>query len=481
MTADSDVMDINARPTLSLRDRCRDLFGSAAYARATDILIALAAAALPWSTTALAVFMLLWLAAVIPTIDWEQFVLDLATPPVALAVGLVVLALIGLSWSDAGWAERLHGLKPLSKLLLLPFLLAYFQRSQHGRWVFMAFLVSCTLLMVLSWIGLARPEFKLTHTASVGVPVKNYLDQSQEFTLCAFALALPALTALRARKWTAAAGYLALILLFIANMVYVVSARTALVYMPVLLILFASLHLGRRSTRALFAGVALASLLIWTTSPYLRQRVADVTVEYRAQDTSGIASTAQRLTYWQKSLKFIATAPLLGHGTGSIKQLFTLDAVGRSGLQAEVINNPHNQTLNVAVQWGLLGVFLLYAMWISHLRLFNGRDLVAWIGLATVVQNITSSLLNSHLADFHEGWMYVIGVGVAGGMALRASRPGKMLAGTGAADRPTVRVKDQDRREPGSPMILHRTPVITRGAVGVSCTERRNERQDSGG
>jgi O-antigen ligase len=34
------------------------------------------------------------------------------------------------------------------------------------------------------------------------------------------------------------------------------------------------------------------------------------------------------------------------------------------------------------------------------------------------VQNIFTSLFNSHLFDFHEGWIYVLGVGVAGGMAL---------------------------------------------------------------
>jgi hypothetical protein len=38
-----------------------------------------------------------------------------------------------------------------------------------------------------------------------------------------------------------------------------------------------------------------------------------------------------------------------------------------------------------------------------------------------VVQNVFTSLFNSHLFDFHEGWMYVLGVGVAGGMALKAS------------------------------------------------------------
>jgi hypothetical protein len=39
-----------------------------------------------------------------------------------------------------------------------------------------------------------------------------------------------------------------------------------------------------------------------------------------------------------------------------------------------------------------------------------------------VVQNVFTSLFNSHLFDFHEGWMYVLGVGVAGGMVLGARR-----------------------------------------------------------
>ncbi|MGY4570127.1 O-antigen ligase family protein [Bradyrhizobium sp. USDA 3256] len=423
MSTDSDAIGLAIEPPARWCDRVRTWSGSVPYVRATDTLIALAAASLPWSTTALAVFMLLWLVAVIPTIDWEQFILDLAQPAFALPIALVALAVMGQAWSETSWVERLQGIKPLSKLLLLPFLLGYFQRSQGGLWVFLAFLVSCTVLMILSWIVPALPQLKLAHTASDGVPVKNYLDQSQEFALCAFALALPALTALRARQWRFAAGTIALMLLFVANMLYVVSARTALVYMPVLLILFASLHLSRRATRLLFAVVAVTSLVVWTTSPYLRQRIANVSIEYRAHDTSGIASTAQRLTYWRKSVKFIGEAPWLGHGTGSIRHMFTQDAVGQAGLEAEVINNPHNQTLNVGVQWGLIGILLLYAMWISHVRLFAGRDLVSWIGLAVVVQNITSSLLNSHLSDFHEGWMYVIGVGVAGGMALRARRP----------------------------------------------------------
>jgi hypothetical protein len=86
---------------------------------------------------------------------------------------------------------------------------------------------------------------------------------------------------------------------------------------------------------------------------------------------------------------------------------------------AEVSSNPHNQTFAVAIQLGLLGVMTLWAMWVSHFLLFRGPGLAAWLGLVVVTQNIVGSLFNSFLFDFTEGWLYVLGVGVAGGIVLR--------------------------------------------------------------
>jgi hypothetical protein len=67
-------------------------------------------------------------------------------------------------------------------------------------------------------------------------------------------------------------------------------------------------------------------------------------------------------------------------------------------------------------------------MWLTHLSWFRGEGLASWIGLLVVVQNIFTSLFNSHIFDFHEGWMYVLGVGVAGGMVLKA-RAAEITAG----------------------------------------------------
>lgn len=75
---------------------------------------------------------------------------------------------------------------------------------------------------------------------------------------------------------------------------------------------------------------------------------------------SGIGS---RLLYWQKSLRFFAEAPVIGHGTGSTRGLFEEAAIGEAGARAQVVTNPHNQTLNVAVQWGVIGIAVLNAMW----------------------------------------------------------------------------------------------------------------------
>jgi hypothetical protein len=97
--------------------------------------------------------------------------------------------------------------------------------------------------------------------------------------------------------------------------------------------------------------------------------------------------------------------------------LFDRESAGKTGDWAQPLRNPHNQTMYVAIQWGLLGCVILYAMWYAHLSLFRGPGFAAWIGLIVVVQNFVSSLFNSHLFDFGEGWIYVLGVGVAGAMA----------------------------------------------------------------
>ena len=204
-------------------------------------------------------------------------------------------------------------------------------------------------------------------------------------------------------------------------MAFVIVSRTALVTMPIMLAVFALFHLKWRTNVAIFCAAIVLAVLAWETSPQLQWTVTTFQRDYQIyKERDQPTSIGMRLEFWKKSLRFFAEAPILGHGTGSTRGLFEAAATGPAVLAGgQVIGNPHNQTLNVAVQWGVIGVVILYAMWLVHLLLFRADGLVAWIGLLVVLQNIFSSLFNSHLFDFHEGWMYVLGVGVAGGMVLK--------------------------------------------------------------
>jgi O-antigen ligase len=395
-----------------------------------DLLAVLIAILLPWSTSGVGIAAVLWMIALIPTLDAGAFVRSLRRPICILPIAIFALALVGTLWSDAPWGERLHAVGPTAKLLVLPLLLYHFERSSRGTWVFWAFLASCTLLMAGSWLVNFVPELSLKHYFSrgdyapaSGIVVKNYIDQSQEFALCAIALAYPVMALLRANRIRLALLLTAVALSLLVNMTFVVVSRTALVTTPIMLAVFALLHLRWRTALLALCAGALLAAVVWNVSPHLRATVGKFFTDYQYTSVQGNESgIGSRLIYWQKSLRFFAEAPVTGHGTGSTRGLFEQAAIGEVGARAQVVVNPHNQTLYVAVQWGVVGVIVLYAMWLIHLLLFRGDSLAAWIGLLVVVQNVCTSLFNSHLFDFHEGWMYVLGVGVAGGMVLGARR-----------------------------------------------------------
>jgi O-antigen ligase len=179
---------------------------------------------------------------------------------------------------------------------------------------------------------------------------------------------------------------------------------------------------------ALFAAVML-SIFAWSLAPEVKNNITDLLSEVRRFQPEGKNTRAgERLEFWRKSIGFIADAPIIGHGTGSIRDQFRHSVVGQIGMAAMAAENPHNQTIAVAIQLGLVGTAALFAMWLAHVLLFRGDGIIAWAGLLLVTQNVVGSLFNSHLFDFTQGWGYVIGVGVAGGMIYKGTATSQSAA-----------------------------------------------------
>lgn len=397
------------------------------FASLAELLAILFAASLPWSTSATGIIAVLWLLALIPTLELASLRRVLISPAGGLPVLLVAFGALGMLWADITWAERLGGVGSFLKLLFIPLLLWQFSRSERGNRVLAGFLAACVPLLVYSWAMYVWPGLPgLSSKNAAGVPVKDYISQSAMFTACVFILGYLACDIWREGRRYLAVAVLALALIFLVNVLYIATSRTALVVISILLVLFGYRQFKWKGVIGFVAGFAILAAVAWPSAAYLQIRVKTFFDEVQAYHSGGAPTAAgERLEFWQKSIGFVRTAPIIGHGTGSIREQFRLSAVGRTGMAGEVSTNPHNQILAIGIQLGLVGMALLLAMWVAHATLFRSAGLAAWVGLVVVVQNFISSLFNSHIADFTHGWLYVVGAGVAGGVVLSqgARRP----------------------------------------------------------
>ena len=406
-----------------IRKSFADAFDRQGRARYADALAASVAVSLPWSTSATAVLAVIWFIVLVPTLELPT--LRSATRHAAGITPLILVALaaIGMFWADVSWRERLHGLEGFIKLLFIPLLLAQFQVSRRGWWVIFGFLGSSIALLAVSYSLAVRG---LAWTGKpIGVPVKDYMFQSGLFALCAFGL-----FGFAVELWRCGRTSLALVLavlggIFISNIAFVATSRTTLLIIVVLVIIFGLRHFSAKGIAATGILACFFAGSLWMSSSFLRERITDVAQEiqlYRMENVP--TSSGLRLEYWKNSIEAVARAPIIGHGTGTIPELLRLPLSPETGIGHFSTNNPHNEIFAVALQLGLIGTIILFSMWFVHLVLFRGEGLIQWLGLIAVVENMIGSLLNSHLHDFTQGWLYVFAVGVLGGMTLRQTEAG---------------------------------------------------------
>jgi O-antigen ligase len=401
------------RPWDRISDRAR-------FEQAADWLAVAVAASLPWSTSASGILIGIWAACVIPTLDLRSLRWAVAVPAAAIPLALFAYGVLAMAWGGASFEDQWGSIKPTLRFLAFPLLFIQFRRSDRGMWVLGGFLVSCTVLLAVSWLLWAWPVYVRPNNAYSGVPIKDYIIQSGEFLICAFALAHLSISAWREHRRRAAAALAALAIVFLLNIAIVAVARSTIIIFMVLLVVIALQRFAWKGTLAVLVAGAVFAGLAWVGSPHMRARVSSTVQEvqgYRFQDEA--TSAGQRLEFWRKSIQLIAAAPVFGHGTGTVLDLFRELASEGTGASAIVTDQPHNQTFQIAIQLGFVGAALLWSVWISHLFVFRGGGLVAWLGVAVVVQSMVACLFNTYLLEFTLGWVYVFGVGVLGGMMFR--------------------------------------------------------------
>jgi O-antigen ligase len=191
-------------------------------ARLTEIANGLAiavAVSMPWSTSATSILLAVWLIALIPTLDWSDLRRELTTAVSGLPVLLFLLGTVGMTWAGVSWGARWGGLDGFVKLLVIPLMMAHFRHSDRGHRVLVGFLMSCVALLIASFIVTIWPAILPRPVGNAGVPVKSYILQGLEFTMCAAVLYDFAAAQALMWHWESVAELAVLILAFLGDIV----------------------------------------------------------------------------------------------------------------------------------------------------------------------------------------------------------------------------------------------------------------------
>ena len=306
------------------------------------------------------------------------FVLALCTSPVLrcvqrsapalLALALLAFYLIGASWSIAPHDDIRTALQKYSRLLVLPIAIALSWRDptlppRALRWFLGGAAVlaaACYLtrfgMMPTSSLGWWRPSTD----ANDAYVFKNHITSGILLGFAATACLLASRYAATPRARFAA---IAAAVFFAVPIMILGQGRTG--YVTLFVGLVAVLLLHPRATPLVKAAgigaIALAFFGAYLASPNVKLRTDDLINEVATgapRSPNGV-----RLSFVRVAVQAVADHPLLGIGTGAFAEAYapTARAIWPPE-KALVRNQPHSEFLLVAVQLGLAGSLVYFAM-----------------------------------------------------------------------------------------------------------------------
>lgn len=383
--------------------------------------------ALPLSVSVASILIGVWMVIVALSVRWSDVAATIRNPVILGGVSLFGWMVLAIGWSEADPVRWVDELESYVSLLSVPLVVAVCSTERRLR-VAVGCLVTVVLVFAaLSWVSALLPGGLLPGYRAPGVVAHDYVTQTGLFAAAAFAAAHLAFD--RWSERSSGPSFIPLLLAFVtiamlASIGYVTTARSALIVVAALVLLFGFQRFGLKGLAIAVVLGAVAAAAVWTTSPMLRDRVLNIEGEItRYLEADEATSAGTRLELWSKGVEIFQAAPIIGHGTGSTLQLYADKATDRA---TTVTDDTHNQVLQIAIPYGSVGVALLLFYWLAQLSVFRGRDLISWLGQGLLVQVVITSMFHSQMWMFIPGWYYALYLG----LLIAALRLGKeALAG----------------------------------------------------
>lgn len=164
--------------------------------------------------------------------------------------------------------------------------------------------------------------------------------------------------------------------------------------------------------------VATITVALFSVSKTSSDRINLAITEFKQSEQNSTkniyTSVGQRLIFWKNTIDMLPQYFVFGVGTGGFQAAYTKQVLDKTGLDALITQDPHNQYLKILIEQGVIGL-LLYLSMILRVLIQSNKDASKFVLFSTVLYIwLITSLFNAHFSTFMEGtfiwaWMGLMG------------------------------------------------------------------------
>jgi len=332
---------------------------------------------------------------------------------VSLAISLFLLLLVGVAYSPAPLKDAFAYLNKYRELLYYAIAVSLFRDNEGAaRLAEDSFVAGCVVILLISY-GIF---FSIIPSERFGHSVVYHITHSLFIAILAF-WCLQRIFESRQYVYL----WLGLFLLSTINLFYIAPGRTGMLIYIALITLTLLQRFSWKKSLAATIFVSLVMGITFFTSSNFSSRVGEAVDEMRGyQAESSRTSVGMRFDWYRNSIDLIKQRPVFGHGTGSFRTVQE-DLIRNSETQST--DNPHNEYLLLAVQTGLVGLFLFITLLLAQFIIsFELQPLRRYLLQGVVVAMSVGCLMNSFLFDSHPGHFYAIMTAILATPSIKSNR-----------------------------------------------------------
>ncbi len=331
---------------------------------------------------------------------------------VLLAISYMALSIL---WAHSDNTNAVHAWTRHARLLTIPVVYLLISGYGEARSVLRIFIFGQIFVVLSAWLlvwGVKVPWATSRQATDTYAVFGSYLEQSiSQAVLIALLWHQRKIVFGNKGQWLA----IAMAVITLVHTMGFLMGRSGHVVALTLIMVAVIYELPVRLKWASLLVPFVVLALAWTGSQTFRDRTKLVRNEISAflSNSDTTSSSGQRLMFWRISLIAVQQSPVWGTGAGSWNKEYRLLEAGQASPDTLTVDNPHQLFLLWAVEGGIIGLFLLCAVFVElyirsrTLARDDGRTLQA-----VIIALLVSGMLNSQIFGIGMGDFFCIAFGI---------------------------------------------------------------------